>query len=334
MYGGVIKYMNQLSFMDKISVLFKLLFSSPIIIGIFVFSFFLMILLFFNSRFNKKVIKYSFVVIYVLILGFSIFKYGNYFLTSIDSFLTLFMANIYFPIIPVYVVIMVISFIIMIFTLGGRVKSKVVKVINTVFFTLIQMMFAIFIYIIESTHMDLSANANLYSNEQTMTLLELGMGLFFIWIIILLVVLYLKKADKIFKLKSDDVSDDFDEYINDYNEPNSVLVNNNSSSNVLENTSFNDSSINLNNSVDFGNIDLDSSVNSSLNNSNGSDYDIVKSLVPEATSISSNVQGVNNSTMNTNINMNSSSIFDNFQFLDIPNKNVERKEDEVEIIDL
>lgn len=326
--------MNQLSFMDKISVLFKLLFSSPIIIGIFVFSFFLMILLFFNSRFNKKVIKYSFVVIYVLILGFSIFKYGNYFLTSIDSFLTLFMANIYFPIIPVYVVIMVISFIIMIFTLGGRVKSKVVKVINTVFFTLIQMMFAIFIYIIESTHMDLSANANLYSNEQTMTLLELGMGLFFIWIIILLVVLYLKKADKIFKLKSDDVSDDFDEYINDYNEPNSVLVNNNSSSNVLENTSFNDSSINLNNSVDFGNIDLDSSVNSSLNNSNGSDYDIVKSLVPEATSISSNVQGVNNSTMNTNINMNSSSIFDNFQFLDIPNKNVERKEDEVEIIDL
>ena len=179
--------MNQLTILEKIQVLFKLLFSSPIIIGIFVFSLFLMIVLFFNSRLNRKLVKYSFIGIYVLVIGFAFFKYGSYFLTSIDSFLTLFMANIYFPTIPVYVAIMIISFIIMIVTLSSNKRSKVVKIINTVFFTVIQMLFAVFIYVIESNKIDVSSNSNLYTNEQTLTLLELGMGLFVIWIIILLI---------------------------------------------------------------------------------------------------------------------------------------------------
>ena len=232
--------MNQLTFFDKIQVLFKLLFSSPIIIGIFAFSLILMIILFFSSRLNKKIIKYIFIGIYLLVIGFSIVKYGSYFLTSLDSFLTLFMANIYFPVIPIYVAIMVISFIIMIVTLSGRHKSRFIKILNIIFFTLIQMLFVVFIYVIETNNIDLSTNTGLYSNEQTMTLLELGMGLFVLWIILLLVIFYLKKADKIFKVKKKEEQDDFDEYINDYNEPrvNNVSdlsnVNNSFNSNIVQ----------------------------------------------------------------------------------------------------
>jgi len=229
--------MNQLTFFDKIQVLFRLLFSSPIIIGIFAFSLFLMIMLFFSAKLNKKLVKYIFIGIYVLVIGFSIIKYGSYFLTSIDSFLTLFMANIYFPIIPIYVAIMIISFIIMIITLSGRHKSRFIKILNIVFFTIIQMLFVVFIYVIESNKIDLSTNTGLYSNEQTMTLLELGMGVFVIWIVLLLVILYLKKADKIFKVKKSEEQDDFDEYINDYNEPGTVVSNNEYVPNV--NNSFN-----------------------------------------------------------------------------------------------
>ena len=229
--------MNQLTFFDKIQVLFRLLFSSPIIIGIFAFSLFLMIMLFFSAKLNKKLVKYIFIGIYVLVIGFSIIKYGSYFLTSIDSFLTLFMANIYFPIIPIYVAIMIISFIIMIITLSGKHKSRFIKILNIVFFTIIQMLFVVFIYVIESNKIDLSTNTGLYSNEQTMTLLELGMGVFVIWIVLLLVILYLKKADKIFKVKKSEEQDDFDEYINDYNEPGTVVSNNEYVPNV--NNSFN-----------------------------------------------------------------------------------------------
>ncbi len=208
--------MNQLTFIDKINVLFNMLFSSPIIIGIFAFSMVLMILLFFYSRINKKLIKIVFIILYVGLIGFAVVKYGKYFLSSIDSFLTLFMANIYFPIIPVYIVIMFISFIIMVVTLSSKSNHKIVKIINTVFFTFIQMLFALFIYIVESSKIDVSSNSNLYSNEQTMTLLELGMGLFVIWIFVLLIIFYLKKADKIFKVKKIEESNDFDAYINDY----------------------------------------------------------------------------------------------------------------------
>ena len=301
--------MNELTFMDKINVLFKLLFSSPVIIGIFVFSLILMITLFFYSKLNKKIMKFIFIVIYLALIGFAVFKYGRYFLTSIDSFVTLFMANIYFPIIPVYVGIMFISFIIMIVTLSSKNNHRVVKIINTVFFTFIQMLFALFIYIVESNNIDISANSNLYSNEQTMTLLELGMGMFVIWIFILLIIFYLKKADKIFKVKKIDETDDFDEYINDYNENTMVL---NPIKTPIVDTSFNNSSI--------------------------------QSLVPEIQPMEEEVvtfddldsptenisQDNNYYKVDRNVNL-SNNVFGNFDFVDL---DLEWKNDDVEVIDL
>lgn len=306
--------MNQLTFIDKIQVLFKLLFSSPIIIGIFVFSMILMILLFFYSKFNKKIIKYVFIVLYLALIGFAVFKYGNYFLTSIDSFLTLFMANIYFPIIPVYVVIMFISFIIMIITLSKKKGFKFVKIVNTIFFTLIQMLFAIFIFVVESNNIDVSANANLYSNEQTMTLLELGMGIFVVWMILLIVIFYLKKADKIFKIKKPEEQDDFDEYINDYNEPGKE---------VKVSNSFNSNSSVVNETM--------SNTQSSFNDST----DIVKNLVPEASSFTP-IQKVEEPVISNTISSNSEviDVFNGFEFLDVPTPKVERKEEDVEILDI
>lgn len=301
--------MNELTFMDKINVLFKLLFSSPVIIGIFVFSLILMITLFFYSKLNKKIMKFIFIAIYLALIGFAVFKYGRYFLTSIDSFVTLFMANIYFPIIPVYVGIMFISFIIMIVTLSSKNNHRVVKIINTVFFTFIQMLFALFIYIVESKNIDISANSNLYSNEQTMTLLELGMGMFVIWIFILLIIFYLKKADKIFKVKKNDETDDFDEYINDYNENTMVLS---PISTSIVDTSFNNSAI--------------------------------QSLVPEIQPVEEEVvtfddldspkenisQDNDYYKVDRNVNL-SNNVFGNFDFVDL---DLERKNDDVEVIDL
>ena len=299
--------MEQLSFVDKINVLFKLLFSSPIIIGIFAFSMVLMIMLFFYSKINKKIMKYIFIVIYLALIGFAVFKYGKYFLTSIDSFVTLFMANIYFPIIPVYVVIMFISFIIMIVTLSSKNKHRIVKIINTVFFTFIQMLFALFIYIVESNNIDISSNVNLYSNEQTMTLLELGMGLFIVWIIILVIIFYLKKADKIFKVKKPEESDDFDEYIIDYNENTMVM---NPINVPLVDTSFNNSAMQSlvpeMNQIDEEVVTFD-------------DLD-VKDSIPQ-----------NNDYYKVDRSVNTNNVFNNFEFIDT---NVERKNDDVEVIDL
>ena len=392
--------MNQLTFLDKIQVLFQLLFSSPIIIGIFAFSMILMIMLFFYSRLNKKIIKYVFIGLYIIIIGFAIIKYGSYFLTSLDSFVTLFMANIYFPIIPVYIVIMLISFIIMIITLSSKKKSRVVKIINTVFFTLIQMLFAVFIYIVESNDIDLSSNTGLYTNDQTMTLLELGMGLFFIWMIILLVILYLKKADKIFKVKKNVEQEDFDLYINDYNEPkksdnlssnkgvNSIpevsnvnlssQANNVGKVNLVSEVSVVNSTpqvnnIGINQGVQFNSfssnmeeepvIDFDDSLNvsnsftSNVNNSmNQYNNNIVNNMSTEfkngfsdpfnssyqSNSFDNVNQGVGSRVESSNVNSNSSSVrtpnssmsvFDNFNFLDVSNKPVERKNDDVEVID-
>lgn len=328
--------MNQLTILEKIQVLFKLLFSSPIIIGIFVFSLFLMIVLFFNSRLNRKLVKYSFIGIYVLVIGFAFFKYGSYFLTSIDSFLTLFMANIYFPTIPVYVAIMIISFIIMIVTLSSNKRSKVIKIINTVFFTVIQMLFAVFIYVIESNKIDVSSNSNLYTNEQTLTLLELGMGLFVIWIVILLIILYFKRADKIFKTGKSEEQEDFDEYINDYNEPKSI-------SNQSLSVNSEDNPVNVSNSVVDNVVDSDNLDEEILTFDNDNRVDSsVSNVVDSLSSISNddldrsfiiNKRPVVANKVNNNSNNHSIDIFNNFNFLDVTNDKPERRNDDVEVID-
>jgi len=313
MIGGI--FVNQLTFVDKIKVLFELLFSSPIITLIFVFSLGLMILLFFYSKINKKIIKFVFIGIYVALIGFAVFKYGSYFLSSLDSFVTIFMANIYFPTIPVYVFIMLISFIIMIVTLSSRKIHRVVKIINTVFFSIIQMLFGLFIYIIETNNIDVSNNQSLYSNEQTLTLLELGMGLFVVWIIVLLIVLYLRKADKIFKTKDVEEKDDFDQYINDYNEPGVV-------SNGLDVSSLPNMSTSFNNSI-------------------------VENLVPEVSMFSNDdeeileIEEINTDNIDPNVSLSkvdtyidSSNIFNSFDFLDVPVNTMERKNDnDVDVIE-
>lgn len=325
--------MNQLTFIDKINVLFKMLFSSPVIIGIFAFSMILMILLFFYSKLNKKIMKFIFIILYVSIIGFAVVKYGKYFLTSIDSFVTLFMANIYFPIIPVYVIIMLISFIIMIVTLSSKNKHRIVKIINTVFFTFIQMLFALFVYVVESNKIDISTNTNLYSNEQTMTLLELGMGLFVVWMIILIIIFYLKKADVIFKSKKVEETDDFDEYINDYNE--NTMVFSPINSNVVD-TSFNNSVVQTlvpevqpieEEIITLDDIDIPIEVNDSIS----------VEPVQNDLKISDNYdQGDFNLFERSNTVQSDSglNVFNNFEFLDVPKYKVERKNDDVEIIDL
>lgn len=325
--------MNQLSFIEKISVLFKLLFSSPVIIGIFAFSMILMILLFFYSKLNKKIMKFIFIILYMTVIGFAVVKYGKYFLKSIDSFVTLFMANIYFPIIPVYVAIMFISFIIMIVTLSSKNKHKIVKIVNTVFFTFIQMLFALFVYVVESNKIDISTNTNLYSNEQTMTLLELGMGLFVVWMIILIIIFYLKKADVIFKSKKVEETDDFDEYINDYNE--NTMVFSPINSNVVD-TSFNNSVVQTlvpevqpieEEIITLDDIDIPIEVNDSIS----------VEPVQNDLKISDNYdQGDFNSFESSNTVQSDSglNVFNNFEFLDVPKYKVERKNDDVEIIDL
>lgn len=347
--------MNQLTFLDKINILFKLLFSSPVIIGIFTFSMILMILLFFYSKLNKKIMKFIFIIIYVALIGFAIIKYGNYFMTSLDSFVTLFMANIYFPVLPFYVVIMFISFVIMIITLNNKNKHKLVKIINTIFFTLIQMLFVLFVYIVETNKIDLSENTNLYTNEQTMTLLELGMGLFFVWIVVLLIIFYLKKADKIFRVKKNDDSDDFDEYINDYNEPSLNTSNalSNAQSDSLVNVQSNpipvsvDSTFipseftpisNFDNDIQIKNTNIDENnfddeilmFDDFLNETTKSDNISNSSLTDS--SYGSEISSNTSSLSSTSLNNNSIDVFNNFNFLNVSN-NIERKNEDVEIID-
>ena len=329
--------MSELTLLEKIEVLGKLLFSSPAIIGIFAFSLVLMIVLFFNNKLNKKIIKIIFIVIYSGVFGYTIFKYGGYFLTSIDSFITLFMANIYFPTIPVYVFIMIISFIIMIFTLSTKNKSKIVKIINIVFFTIIQMLFVIFIFIVESTKIDVSSNQNIYTNEQTLTLLELGMGLFVIWIIVLLIILYLKKADKIFKSKKSEQTDDFEEYINDYNEPDSIKDNKvikkpkkiKKQKNVVPQEEV----------LTFDNNTVNYQFNS-VNSENKYDPANYTTGTLDGFSMYNNTTQNNNMTQSNNVTQNnnqsnnikpSTSVFDNFEFIEVDDK--ERKNDDAEVID-
>lgn len=307
--------MNQLTFIEKIQVLFEMLFSSPVIIGIFVFSLALMILLFYYSKLNKKIIKLIFIVLYVSLILFAVIKYGSYFLSSLDSFVTLFMANIYFPTIPVYVFIMLLSFIIMIVTLSNKRINKIVKIINTVFFSIIQMLFVLFIYIVETNNIDVSTNQNLYTNEQTLTLLELGMGLFVIWIIVLLIFYYLKKADKIFKVNKSSDNDDFDEYINDYNEPNNI-------NNSVQVTSFNNNLVE-NLVPEVGLFDSNNEEIISFDNDEVISFD------------NDNFDNINK---NTNNDLKSSQIeavdiFDSFDFLDVSNASLTRKNNDVEVVD-
>ncbi len=172
--------MVEFSLWERIKVTFNLIFSSPLFLILLV-GFALMIFDYFFVSKKSKRVKITYLIISLIIILLLLQNYFNSLFNIFDIIAKNIVAIIYFPSVLEYVIMLLISLIIILFSIFNKDINKKVKIINLFTFSINIFLFFLILDEIAKKNIDLSNKISIYSNENLMVLFELSMIVFIIW---------------------------------------------------------------------------------------------------------------------------------------------------------
>lgn len=178
--------MLQLTLFEKLKVLFDLILGSPFFIFLFIFTILVFIILLDSKNYKRKKIKRYIFGIYLLVFVAVIIKYHSSFLSILDYLMNNIFVIFYFPNIAVYAFMIIIINIIMLKSLFSN-EDKLLRVINIAFYSFIMYLMLLIIYTITTNQLNVYDQISLYSNQNTLVLIEISNILFVVWMVLMLV---------------------------------------------------------------------------------------------------------------------------------------------------
>jgi hypothetical protein len=173
-----------LSFLEKVGIVLKHIFSSYLSIEMFIISLLLFFILFINIKRDNFIIQLISISIYMgFVIGIFV-TYTSYVRTSINSFVKGIMNYIYFPSTIVYFFIMLFVSIMLIYTLFSKKLTYAKKVVNYAFFSLLFFFFMSFLSLSAVDGVDLINITKLYQNDTILSLVQISNLLLLVWFII------------------------------------------------------------------------------------------------------------------------------------------------------
>jgi len=189
--------MEQLSFFEKLGVLFDNIIAHPLFICILLIP---VLIIFFNKKITKKAV----VLIYIAVLIVVLFIGNTTIFSLFDNLIDGVFMALYFPNFITLFLVEVLSAIICLITFIKKDITKTSKIINITGFAIIQTIFALILTVIQANEIDIYKENALYASNDVLTLMQLLMGTFFLQIVTLLVVKAIDKITK--KLDGEDES--------------------------------------------------------------------------------------------------------------------------------
>lgn len=191
--------MNDVSLIEKLKALMNIIVSSPLFLFCFMMGIAVLILFIISIKKEKKINKWIFISIWIVLSIIIIINYSSLVFKIIDSlFDALFMA-IYFPNTTVYFIIIFISNFFFIFSLFRKKISKKFKIINFINALILDLFLILIMDTVENNSIDIYSQISMYSNFNVMILMQLNTSIFISWILISLLISAhdkLKKYDK------------------------------------------------------------------------------------------------------------------------------------------
>ena len=192
--------MSKMSFWEKLDILFDLSKSSYLYILI-IFALLALGIIFTTT--NKKNIDLN----KKIYIGFAIFTFTCMFLIfhkSLSKIFDYMMNNlfiaIYFPNLAIYLAAIIITNIIVWFSIFNFKTSDSIRKLNTIIYLLMNYLLALVLSIIHKNNLDVFARESIYTNKQATAIIELSSIIFIIWILFLIIykiiLIYLKRDYK------------------------------------------------------------------------------------------------------------------------------------------
>lgn len=176
--------MNDFSLIEKINILMELISSSSLflffcMIGISLLIFFIVCIIK-----NKKINKWVYITVFSLI-GLLIFiSYSSILIKILDAIVDSVFKVLYFPNLPIYATILIISNVCLIMSLIRKKETKIRKIINLICSSILDILFVFIISVVSAYNIDIYEEINLYTNSTLLVLLELSTGIFTSWILV------------------------------------------------------------------------------------------------------------------------------------------------------
>jgi len=191
--------MNDFSLVEKLNILMNMILSSPLFLFCFLIAIVVLILFVLNLKNGNKKNNLIFIFIWLVLGIVLIIYYNSIVLKLIDSLLDGIFKVLYFPNMPIYIVLLFITNFFFIYSLINKKVSKKYKILNFIH-ALIADLFLIFIMnIINNNIINIYNEIDIYTNTNLLVLLQLNSAVFISWILITLLLSAqskLKKYDK------------------------------------------------------------------------------------------------------------------------------------------
>ena len=179
--------MTKMSFMDKIQVLIDITSSSNIFIVVILSLLFLAYMFITINKKNLKNSKFTYFLIYDIVIASLLFTYrkslGNMFDYLVDNLFII----IYFPNLAVYLSAIIVAHIILWISVFKQNISKLIKVINVLFYIVITYILILVLNVINLNNLDVFTQSSIYSNSDALALIELSSSIFMVWIVFLII---------------------------------------------------------------------------------------------------------------------------------------------------
>ncbi len=191
--------MNDVSLIEKLKALMNIIVSSPLFLFCFMMGVAVLILFIISIKQEKKVNKWIFISIWLVLAIIILVNYYSVVLKIIDNLFDALFMSIYFPNITVYFMMLFISNFFFIFSLLRKKISKKFKIINFINALIVDLFLILIMDIVTTNSIDIYDKISMYTNFNVMILMQLNSAIFLSWILISLLVSAhdkLKKYDK------------------------------------------------------------------------------------------------------------------------------------------
>lgn len=191
--------MNDFSLVEKINILMELISSSTLFLICSITAIVLLIFFIVCIILNKKINKWIFISISILIGIILLVNYGNILIKIFDTIIDSVFMALYFPSLPVYICVLIISNIFFIMSLFSKKQIKIKRIVNIINSLILDFLLILVMDIVSKNNINIYEQITLYTNSNLLVLLELSMGIFTSWILTNLILnahTKLKKYDK------------------------------------------------------------------------------------------------------------------------------------------
>ena len=174
--------MQDFSLVDKFRILMNVIVSSPLYIGLIVSLIMFLIIVLFSKIRRVKVSKWVYIGVWILFFVVLLIIYHKFIVELFDNLFDTIFMTLYFPNLSIYIIILLISNCLFVYSILSGTIRKVFKILNISSTIIIDLLMFFIVGIISKNNINVYEELTVYTNSNLLVLLELTTGIFAAWI--------------------------------------------------------------------------------------------------------------------------------------------------------